>query len=184
MARLKEKYQKEVRPALMKELGYKNIMQVPRLDKIVLNIGVGEAIQNAKVLEAAERDLIAISGQHPITTRAKKSVAAFRVREGMPIGLQVTLRGERMYDFFDKLVNAVLPRIREFQGASWNSFDGRGNYTFAIKEQVLFSEIDYDKIDKVRGLGVSVVTTSKKDDEGRRLLELLGLPFTKEQGGV
>ncbi len=180
MSRLKERYRNEVRPTLMKEAGYKNIMQVPCLDKIVLNIGVGEAIQNAKALEAAERDLAAISGQHPVTTRAKKSIASFRLREGMPIGLKVTLRGERMYEFFDRLVNAVLPRIREFQGVPRNSFDGSGNYTLGLKEQANFPEVDYDKIDKVRGLEVSIITTAKNDDEGRRLLELLGMPFVKD----
>ena len=176
----KERYRKEVTPAMMKLCGYKNIMEVPRLDKIVLNIGVGEAIQNAKALEAAERDLATISGQHPVTTRAKKSIAAFRLRTGMPIGLKVTLRGERMYGFFDKLVNVVLPRIREFQGVSRDSFDGRGNYTLGIKEQVVFPEIDYDKVDKLRGLEVSIITTANKDEEGRRLLELLGMPFTSD----
>jgi len=177
MSRVKEKYRKEVTPAMMERYGYKNIMQVPRLEKVVLNIGVGEAIQNAKALEAAERDLAAISGQHPVTTRAKKSIAAFRLRAGMPIGLKVTLRGERMYDIFDKLVNTILCRIREFQGVSRNSFDGRGNYTLAFKEQTVFPEIDYDKIDKARGLEVSIITTAKTDEEGRHLLELLGMPF-------
>jgi large subunit ribosomal protein L5 len=177
---LKEKYGKEVIPALMERYGYKNIMQVPRLEKVVLNIGVGEAIQNAKALEAAERDLAAISGQHPVTTRAKKSIAAFRLRTGMPIGLKVTLRGERMYDFFDKLVNTVLCRIREFQGVSRDSFDGRGNYTLAFKEQTVFPEIDYDKIDKARGLAISIITTAEKDEEGRHLLELLGMPFARD----
>jgi len=180
MSRLKERYRKEVIPALMKLCGYKNIMQVSRLDKIALNIGLGEAIQNAKALEAAERDLVAISGQHPVTTRAKKSIASFRLRAGMPIGLKVTLRGEHMYDFFDKLVNVVLPRIREFQGVSRNSFDGRGNYTLGLKEQIVFPEIDYDQVDKVRGLEISIITTAKEDEEGRHLLELLGLPFTKD----
>ena len=177
MSQLKEKYRKEVIPTLMERYGYTNIMRVPCLEKVVLNIGVGEAIQNAKALEAAERDLAAISGQHPVTTRAKKSIAAFRLRTGMPIGLKVTLRGERMYDFFDKLVNTVLCRIREFQGVSRNSFDGRGNYTLAFKEQTVFPEIDYDKIDKARGLAVSIITTAKTDEEGRHLLELLGMPF-------
>ena len=177
MSRLKERYRKEVIPALMERGGYKNIMQVPRLEKVVFNIGVGEAIQNAKALEAAEGDLAAISGQHPVTTRARKSIAAFRLRTGMPIGLKVTLRGERMYDFFDKLVNTILCRIREFQGVSRNSFDGRGNYTLAFKEQTVFPEIDYDKIDKARGLEVSIITTAKTDEEGRHLLELLGMPF-------
>jgi len=177
VSRLKERYRKEVIPALMERGGYKNIMQVPRLEKVVFNIGVGEAIQNAKALEAAEGDLAAISGQHPVTTRARKSIAAFRLRTGMPIGLKVTLRGERMYDFFDKLVNTILCRIREFQGVSRNSFDGRGNYTLAFKEQTVFPEIDYDKIDKARGLEVSIITTAKTDEEGRHLLELLGMPF-------
>jgi len=180
MSRLKERYKKEVIPSLMKLYGYKNSMQVPKLDKVVLNIGLGEAVQNAKALEAAERDLVAISGQHPVITRAKKSIAAFRLRTGMPIGLKVTLRGERMYDFFDKLVNAVLPRIRELQGVSRNSFDGRGNYTLGLKEQIVFPEVDYDKIDKVRGLEISIITTANTDKEGRHLLELLGMPFTRE----
>jgi len=178
--RLKERYKQEVIPTLMERHGYKNIMQSPRLEKVVLNIGVGEAIQNAKALEAAERDLTAISGQHPVTTRAKKSIAAFRLRTGMLIGLKVTLRGEHMYDFFDKLVNIVLCRIREFQGVSRNSFDGRGNYTLAFKEQTIFPEIDYDKIDKARGLEVSIITTAKTDEEGSHLLELLGMPFTRD----
>ena len=180
MPRLKERYKKEIITGLMKLRGYKNVTQVPRLDKIVLNIGLGEAIQNARALEAAEKDLAAISGQHPIITRAKKSIAQFKLRTGMPIGLKVTLRGERMYEFFDKLVNVVLPRTREFQGVPRNSFDGRGNYTLAIKEQIAFPEIDYDQIDKVRGLEVTVVTTATTDDEGRDLLELLGMPFAKE----
>ena len=180
MSRLKERYRKEIIPTLMERYGYRNIMQLPRLEKVVLSIGVGEAIQNPKALEAAERDLAAISGQHPVTTHAKKSIAAFKLREGMPIGLKVTLRGERMYDFLDKLVNTVLCRIREFQGVSRNSFDGRGNYTLGFKEQTVFPEIDYDKIDKTRGLEVSIITTAKTDEEGRHLLELLGMPFTKD----
>ncbi len=180
MSRLRERYKKEVIPSLMKLYGYKNIMQVPRLDKMVLSIGLGEAIQNAKALEAAESDLAAISGQHPVTTRAKRSIASFKLRTGMPIGLKVTLRGERMYDFFDKLVNAVLPRIREFQGVPRNSFDGRGNYSLGLKEQIVFPEIDYDKIDKVRGLEVSIITTARTDEEGRHLLELLGMPLVKD----
>ncbi len=180
MSQLKEKYRKEVIPALMKRYGYKNIMQVSRLDKVVLNIGLGEAIQNAKALKAAEGDLAAISGQHPVTTRAKKSIAAFRLRDGMPIGLKVTLRGERMYHFLDKLVNAVLPHMREFQGVSPNSFDSRGNYTLGFKEQIFFPEVDYDKIDKARGLEISIVTTAKTDEKGRHLLELLGMPFIKD----
>ncbi len=183
MSQIEEKYRKEVIPGMMELCGYKNIMQVPRMEKVVLNIGLGEAIQNAKALEAAERDLAAISGQHPVTTRARKSIAAFKLREGMPIGLKVTLRGERMYDFFDKLVNVVLPRTREFQGVSRNSFDGHGNYTLGIKEQIVFPEIEYDKVDKIRGLEVSIVTTAKTDEEGRHLLELLGVPFVKDEAG-
>ena len=182
MTELKERYKKEVIPSLMERHGYKNIMQVPRLEKVVLNIGLGEAVQNIKALETAQGDLEAIAGQHPVTTRAKRSIAAFKLREGMPIGLKVTLRGRRMYDFFDKLVNAVLPRVREFQGVPRDSFDGRGNYTLGIKEQIIFPEIDYDNIDKVRGLEVSIVTTAETDDEGRRLLELLGIPFAREDG--
>jgi large subunit ribosomal protein L5 len=167
--------------AALKERGeYKNVMEVPRIEKVVLNIGVGEAIQNAKALEGAEADLAAISGQHPITTRAKKSIANFRLREGMPVGLKVTLRGERMYDFLDKLMNTVLCRIREFQGVPRTSFDGRGNYTLAFREQTVFPEIDYDKIDKVRGLEVSIVTTARTDEEGRQLLEMMGMPFAVE----
>ncbi|MEJ2047205.1 MAG: 50S ribosomal protein L5 [Dehalococcoidia bacterium] len=181
MARLKEKYQKEVVPALMERYGYRNVMQVPRLEKLVLSIGLGEAIQNAKALEAAEGDLAAISGQHPVITRAKKSIASFRLRTGMPIGLKVTLRGERMYDFFDKLVNAVLPRQREFQGVPGSSFDGWGNYSLGLREQIIFPEIDYDKIDKARGLEVSIITSARTDEEGKHLLELLGMPFTKGQ---
>lgn len=180
MTPLKERYRKEIVPTLMELRGYKNIMQVPRLEKIVLNIGLGEAIQNAKALEAAAKDLAAISGQHPVITRAKKSIASFKLRAGMPIGLRVTLRGMQMHDFFDKLVNVVLPRIREFQGVPKTSFDGRGNYTLGLKEQICFPEVDYDTIDKVRGLEVSIVTTAKTDDEGRHLLELLGMPFTKD----
>ena len=180
MSRLREKYKEEVVPALMKHYGYKNVMQAPRLDRIVLNIGLGEATQNPKALEAAERDLVAISGQHPVITRAKKSISAFRLREGMPIGLKVTLRQERMYHFFDKLVNAVLSRMREFQGVPRNSFDARGNYTLGMKEQIIFPEVDYDKVDKVRGLEVSIITTAETDEEGRTLLELLGMPFAKD----
>jgi large subunit ribosomal protein L5 len=180
MSRIKERYKKEVIPSLMEHYGYKNIMQVPRLDRIALNIGLGEAIQNAKALEAAEGDLAAISGQHPVITRAKKSIAAFRLRSGMPIGLKVTLRGERMYHFFDKLVNVALPRMREFRGVSPNSFDGRGNYTLGLKEQIIFPEVDYDKIDKVRGLEVSIITTAETDEEGRHLLESLGMPFSRD----
>jgi large subunit ribosomal protein L5 len=180
MTRLNDRYKKEVVPALMERHGYKNIMQVPRIVKVVLNIGIGEAIQNAKAMEAAERDLATISGQHPITTRSRRSIAAFRLRTGMAIGLKVTLRGERMYEFLDKLVNVVICRIREFQGVPRNSFDGRGNYTLAFREQTSFPEIEYDKIDKLRGLEISIVTTAKNDEEGRSLLELMGVPFASE----
>jgi len=180
MSRMKERYKEEVIPALMESYGYKNIMQVPGLKKVVLNIGLGEATQNVKVLEPAEGDLAAISGQHPVITRARKSIAAFKLRKEMPIGLKVTLRGERMYQFLDKLINAVLPRVREFQGVPPNSFDGRGNYTLGFKEQTFFPEIDYDKIDKARGLEISINTTAETDEEGRHLLELLGMPFSKD----
>jgi large subunit ribosomal protein L5 len=180
MSQLKEKYKKEVVPRMMESFGYKNVMEVPHLEKIALNIGMGEAIQNAKALEAAEGDLAAISGQHPVITRSKKSIAAFRLRAGMPIGLKVTLRGERMYNFFERLVNVTLPRMREFRGVARNSFDGRGNYTIGFKEQTIFPEIEYDKVDKVRGLEVSIMTSAKTDEEGRQLLELLGVPFARE----
>jgi large subunit ribosomal protein L5 len=180
MSELKEKYKKEVAPRLMELGGYKNIMQVPRLEKVAVNIGLGEATTDAKALESAEKDLAAITGQHPVITRAKKSIAAFRLREGMTVGLRVTLRGERMYHFLEKLINAALPRMREFRGVSPNSFDGRGNYTLGFKEQIVFPEIDYDKIDKVRGLEVSIVTTAKTDQESRRLLELMGMPFARD----
>jgi len=180
MVRLKEKYQKEVVPALMERHSYHNIMEVPRLIKVVLNIGLGEATQNAKALESAEADLAAISGQHPVITRARRSIAAFRLRAGMPIGIKVTLRGERMYQFLDKLINAVLPRVREFSGVSPKAFDGRGNYTLGFREQIAFPEIDYDKIEKLRGLEIAITTTAKTDEEGRHLLELLGMPFTKD----
>jgi large subunit ribosomal protein L5 len=163
----------------MHDFGYTNVMQVPHLEKIVINIGLGEAIQNPKALEAAERNLAAISGQHAVTTRAKKSIASFKLRAGMPIGLMVTLRNKRMYDFFDKLVNITLPRIRDFRGVPRNSFDGHGNYTLGLKEQITFPEIDYDKVDKVRGIEVTIVTTARTDEEGRRLLELMGMPFVR-----
>ena len=178
MSRLKEKYKKEVVPTLMSEYGYKSVMQVPSLEKVVVNIGLGEATQQAHVLEAAERDLAAITGQHPVITRAKRSIAGFKLRQGMPIGMMVTLRGDRMYDFFDKLVNVTLPRLRDFQGMPRNSFDGRGNYTLGLREQLIFPEIEYDKVDKVRGLEISVVTTARTNKEGCRLLELMGMPFS------
>jgi large subunit ribosomal protein L5 len=180
MSELKEKYLKEVIPALKERYGYQNVMQIPHVEKVVLNIGLGEAISNAKALEAAEKDLSAISGQHPIITRSKRSIAAFRLRTGMPIGMKVTLRGKRMYEFLDKLVNAVVFRIREFQGVPRNSFDGRGSYTLAFREQTVFPEIDYEKVDKLRGLEISIVTNAKTDEEGRSLLELLGMPFSRE----
>ncbi len=180
MPDLKEKYKKEIAPGLKERYGYKNLMRVPRLEKVVLNIGVGEAITNAKALEAAENDLTAISGQHPVTTRAKRSVAAFKLRTGMPIGLKVTMRGQRMYNFMEKLMNIVLPRIREFQGVPTTSFDGYGNYTLGFKEQTVFPEIDYDKIDKARGLEVSIITTARSDEEGKHLLEMLGMPFSQD----
>ena len=161
------------------ESSYRSAMQVPRLEKVVLNIGLGEAIENPRALDAASSDLVAISGQHPIITRSKKSIAAFHLRTGMAIGMMVTLRGNRMYDFFDRLVNVALPRIRDFRGVAAKSFDGRGNYTLGIKEQIIFPEVDYDKIDKVRGLQICIVTTACSDEEGRRLLELMGVPFAR-----
>lgn len=179
MARLLERYRNEVIPQLMAEFGYKNVMQVPKLEKIVVNIGLGEAIQNAKAVDAAVADLMAITGQKPVVTRAKKSIAAFKLRAGMPIGAMVTLRGRRMYEFLDRLQSVAMPRIRDFRGVSPNSFDGRGNYTLGLREQIVFPEIDYDKIDKTRGLEITFVTTAKTDEEGRRLLALLGMPFAK-----
>ena len=180
VANLKKKYLAEVVPQLKARLGYDNPMQLPKLEKIVLSIGLGEAIQNPKALEAAEKDLATVSGQHPVITRAKRSVAAFKLRAGMPIGMMVTLRGERMYAFFYKLVNIVLPRFRDFHGVSRDSFDGRGNYSLGMKEQIAFPEIDYDKVDKIRGLEVTIVTTAKNDDEARNLLELMGMPFRRD----
>jgi large subunit ribosomal protein L5 len=177
--RLKERYREEVIPALVKEFGYKNVMQAPRLEKIVLNVGMGEAIQDAKALDAAAEDVSAITGQRPVITRAKKSIAAFKVRKGMSIGLTVTVRGDRMYELLDRMVNAALPRIRDFQGVSPYSFDGRGNYSLGIKEQLIFPEVDYDKIDRIRGFQVTVVTSARSDEEGKRLLELLGMPFAR-----
>ncbi|WAM34653.1 50S ribosomal protein L5 [Caldicellulosiruptor morganii] len=175
--RLKEKYYKEVIPAMMQKFGYKNIMQVPRLGKIVVNIGLGEAKDNPKALEAAVNDLMAITGQKPVVTRAKKSISNFKLRKGMPIGCMVTLRGDRMYEFLDKMINLALPRVRDFRGVSDKSFDGRGNYTIGFKEQVVFPEIDYDKVDKIRGLEVTIVTSAKTDEEAKELLRLLGMPF-------
>lgn len=176
-ARLRERYRDEVVPKLMTEFGYSNPLEAPRLDKIVLNIGLGEAIANARALDAATNDLALISGQKPVVTRSKKSIAAFRLRAGMPIGAMVTLRGDRMYEFLDRLIGTALPRIRDFHGLSPRSFDGRGNYTLGLREQLVFPEIDYDRIDRVRGLEASIATTAKTDEEGRRLLQLLGMPF-------
>ena len=177
MARLKEKYKEEIVKQIMKDFNYKSIMQAPKLVKIVLNIGLGEAIQNAKAVEAATGDLTAITSQKPIVTRAKKSIATFKLREGMPIGCKVTLRGDRMYEFLDRLVNSALPRIRDFKGVSPKSFDSKGNYTLGLKEQIIFPEINYDKIDKVRGLNITIVTTAKTEKEGKALLGYLGMPF-------
>jgi large subunit ribosomal protein L5 len=178
-SRLKEKYQQEVAPALRKEFNYKNPMQVPGVHKVVVNIGLGEVIQNAKAMDAAVADLATITGQRPVITRAKRSVAAFKLREGMQIGCMVTLRGDNMFQFLDKLLNVALPRLRDFQGVSAEAFDGRGNYTLGLREQLVFPEIDYDKVDKVRGMEVSIVTTARTDEEGRRLLKLMGMPFKK-----
>jgi large subunit ribosomal protein L5 len=177
--RLKTRYDEEIRPTLVNELKYANVMQAPKLEKIVVNIGIGEAIQNAKALDAATADLQAITGQKPITKKAKKSIAQFRLREGMTVGIMVTLRGDRMYEFLDRLVNAALPRLRDFQGVPTRSFDGRGNYSLGLREQLVFPEIDYDKIDKLRGLEITVVTSARTDQEGRRLLELFGMPFAR-----
>lgn len=177
--RLLEYYRNECVPRMMQEFRYKSPMQAPRLEKIVINMGLGEAIQNIKLLESAAAELAAIAGQKAVVTRAKKSIAAFKLREGMPIGCMVTLRRHRMYEFFDKLVNVVLPRVRDFRGVSDRSFDGRGNYTLGIREQIIFPEIDYDKIDKVKGMNISIITTARSDEEGKYLLRLMGLPFRK-----
>ena len=179
MSRLKEKYQDEIVDALIKKFGYKNIMEVPKLDKVVINMGVGEAKENAKLLESAMHDLEIIAGQKPVITKAKKSIANFKIREGMSIGCKVTLRGEKMYEFVDRLINLALPRVRDFRGVSANSFDGRGNYALGIKEQLIFPEIEYDKIDKVRGMDIVFVTTAKTDEEARELLAQFNMPFMK-----
>jgi large subunit ribosomal protein L5 len=179
MNRLKDRYQSEVVPALVKSLNFDNVMQVPKLEKIVLNIGLGEALDNPKVLEAAATDLTAITGQKPVITKARVSVANFKLREGRSIGSKVTLRGERMWAFMDRLVNVVLPRVRDFRGISRDAFDGRGNYTLGLREQLIFPEIEYDKIDKIRGLEITIVTTAKSDDHAAALLEMLGMPFRK-----
>ena len=179
MSRLKEMYRNEIMDAMKKKFEYKNVMQIPKLEKIVINMGVGEAKENAKVLDAAVKDLETIAGQKAVITRAKKSVANFKLREGMPIGCKVTLRGEKMYEFTDRLVNLALPRVRDFRGVNPNAFDGRGNYALGIKEQLIFPEIEYDKIDKVRGMDIIFVTTAETDEEARELLTLFGMPFSK-----
>ena len=179
MSRLKEQYQNEIVDAMIKKFGYKNIMEVPKLDKVVVNMGVGEAKENAKLLESAVKDMETITGQKAVLTRAKNSVANFKIREGMAIGCKTTLRGEKMYDFADRLINLALPRVRDFRGVSADSFDGRGNYALGIKEQIIFPEIEYDKVDKVRGMDIIFVTTAKTDEEARELLRLFGMPFVK-----
>ena len=179
MNRLKEKFNNEITPALMSKFNYKSIMEVPKLEKIVINMGVGDAVANAKALDVAVEELATISGQKPVVTRAKKSIAGFRLREGMPIGAKVTLRGERMYEFIDKLISVSLPRVRDFRGISKKSFDGRGNYTLGVKEQLIFPEIDYDKVSKVRGMDIVIVTTANTDEEARELLTQFGMPFQK-----
>jgi large subunit ribosomal protein L5 len=179
MARLKDYYKSDVAPALMKKFSYKSVMQVPKLDKIIINVGCGEAKENAKVIDSVVSDITAITGQHPVVTKAKKSVANFKVRQGQSIGVKVTLRQERMYEFLDRLFNLALPRVRDFRGINPNSFDGRGNYSLGIREQLIFPEIEYDKIDKVRGMDIVFVTTAKTDEEARELLTLMGAPFAK-----
>jgi large subunit ribosomal protein L5 len=176
-ARLKEKYQKEIRPALQKELGLNNLMAVPRLEKIVLNMGLGEATQNVKIMDPLVADLASVAGQKPVTTRAKKSIAAFKVREGMPIGAMVTLRGDIMYEFLDRLISIALPRVRDFRGVSTKSFDGRGNYTLGMRDQLIFPEVDYARVDKLKGMNVTIVTTAKDDNQARALLRQFGIPF-------
>jgi large subunit ribosomal protein L5 len=177
MTTLRDRYKQEIIPALMREFSYRNIMQVPALSKVVLNIGMGEATSNPKALDAAAKDLATIAGQKPVVKRSKKSIANFKLRAGMPVGIMVTLRGDRMYQFVDKLVSVSLPRQRDFRGISGDAFDGRGNYTLGLKEQLIFPEIEYDKVDKVRGLEISIVTTARTDQEGKRLLKLMGMPF-------
>lgn len=177
---LKERYTSEIKPAMIKTMNYENVMQVPKVEKIVVNIGVGEALDNTKALDSAVEDLRKITGQKPVVTKARKSIANFKLREGREIGVKVTLRGERMWSFLDRLMNIALPRVRDFRGISANSFDGRGNYTLGLREQLVFPEIEYDKVDKVRGLEISIVTTAQTDEEGRQLLTMLGMPFRKE----
>ena len=178
-ARLKEKYLNEVTPALLQKFNYKSVMQVPKIEKVVINMGVGDAAGNAKLLDAAAEEMQTIAGQKPVITKAKKSIAGFKLREGMPIGVKVTLRGERMYYFLDKLFNIALPRVRDFRGVSSKAFDGRGNYTLGLKEQLIFPEIEYDKVDKIRGMDIVIVTTAKSDEESRELLTQMGMPFVK-----
>ena len=178
MARMKEFYSQEVAPAMMKKFGYKSVMEIPKVEKVVINMGVSDSVANPKALDAAVADLTMIAGQKPIVTKAKKSISAFKIREGMSIGTKVTLRGERMYHFLDKLLNVALPRVRDFRGITPKAFDGRGNYTLGVKEQLIFPEIEYDKIDKIRGMDITVVTTAKTDEEARELLKLLGMPFS------
>ncbi len=179
MARLRDEYKKNVAPALMNKFNYKSVMQIPKLDKVVINVGCGEARDNAKIIDAIINDLTQITGQHPVVCKARKSVANFKLREGMPIGAKVTLRGERMYEFVDRLFNTALPRVRDFRGINPNSFDGRGNYSMGVKEQLIFPEIEYDKIDKVRGMDIIFVTTANTDEEARELLSLMGAPYAK-----
>ena len=177
MARLKDKYFAEIAPAMQEKFGYSNVMAIPKLDKIIINIGLGEAVDNPKALDGAVEDITLIAGQKPVITRAKKSIAGFKIREGMPIGVKVTLRGDRMYEFVDRLFNVALPRVRDFRGVSGKSFDGRGNYSLGLTEQLIFPEIDYDKIDKIRGMQIVFTTTAKTDEEGKELLKMLGMPF-------
>jgi large subunit ribosomal protein L5 len=177
MSRLKDRYTREVAPVLQKEFGYKNVMAIPKIEKVVVNMGLGEATQNAKIVDTGADEVMRITGQKPVVTRAKKSIAQFKVRKGMPIGAMVTLRGERMWEFLDRLISVALPRVRDFRGVSQRGFDGRGNYTLGLKDQLLFPEIDYMKVDKARGMNISVVTTAKTDEESRKLLQLLGMPF-------
>lgn len=179
MSAIKERYQQEVVSTMMKEQGYKNPMQVPRLEKIVLNVSMGEAVQNPRALEAATNDISLISGQKPIITRAKRPIASFKLRKGMPIGIKVTIRGQRMYEFFERLINAVLPRVRDFQGVPREGFDGYGNYNLGLKEQIVFPEIDYDKVDRIRGFQISIITSASTNEEARRFLELMGIPFSR-----
>jgi large subunit ribosomal protein L5 len=179
--RLKERYRAEIVPELMREFSYRNVMQVPRVEKVTVNIGLGEARENARAVESATADIATVTGQRPVVTKAKRAIANFKIRENMPIGVAVTLRGDRMYEFLDRLLNAALPRIRDFHGVSTKAFDGRGNFSLGVREQLIFPEIDYDKVDRIRGMQINIVTTAKNDEEGRRLLEMMGMPFAKER---